>query len=226
MQGMTVRAGGDSTPFPSRSTFTPLSPRFEEALVYAARLHATQKRKGGNIPYISHLLSVTALVLEEGGNEDEAIAALLHDALEDRARFTSREEIARRFGEPVAAMVLACSECIGSPKPPWPDRKLAYLEHLRHATPSVRRISLADKLHNIRSLLRDYRQIGEALWTRFEGGRNNSLWFYQELLEIFRQGETSPNLDEYERLYHELRRLAGAGEKRLHPTFEAPAEGE
>ena len=200
-----------------------MGPRFEEALAYAAHLHATQKRKGGTIPYVSHLLSVTALVLEEGGSEDEAIAALLHDALEDRAHFTSSEEIARRFGTAVAEMVVACSECVGSPKPPWRDRKLAYLEHLRQATPSVRRISLADKLHNIRSLIRDYRQVGEALWARFEGGRNDSLWFYQELLEIFRQGELSPNLDEYERLYHELRRLAGAGEERLHPSFEVPA---
>lgn len=218
---MDIQPGETST---ATAPTAPLSPRFEEALVYAARLHATQKRKGGTIPYISHLLTVTALVLEDGGNEDEAIAALLHDALEDRARFTSADEIARRFGAAVAEMVLACSECVGSPKPPWPVRKLAYLDHLRTATASVRRISLADKLHNMRSLVRDYRQIGEALWRRFEGGRNDSLWFYQELLALYRQGEPSPNLDEYERLYHKLRRMTGIGEERIEPSFAKPAK--
>lgn len=216
---MSNQPGETSTANAPAAPTSPLGPRFEEALVYATRLHATQKRKGGTIPYVSHLLTVAALVLEDGGNEDEAIAGLLHDALEDRARSTSAEEIARRFGTPVAEMVLACSECIGTPKPPWPERKLGYLKHLRTATTSVRRISLADKLHNIRSLVRDYRQVGDALWRRFEGGRNNSLWFYQELLAIFREGEPSPNLDEYERLYHELRRMAGAGEGRIEPRF-------
>lgn len=221
---MSIEPGETPTANAPPAPSVPLGPRFEQALVYAARLHATQKRKGGTIPYLSHLLTVAALVMEDGGNEDEAIAALLHDALEDRARFTSAGEIAGRFGEPVAEMVLGCSECIGSPKPPWPERKLAYLKHLRTATPSVRRISLADKLHNIRSLVRDHRQVGEALWRRFEGGRTNSLWFYQELLAIFREGPPSPNLDEYERLYHELRRMAGAGEERIEPDFALPAE--
>jgi len=120
----------------------PLQSRFEEALLLAARLHARQKRKDKDLPYISHLLAVTALVFEDGGEEDEVIAALLHDAVEDQGGLRTLEEIRRRFGERVAAIVEGCSDAVIHPKPPWQERKQTYLEHLRTASAGVRRVSL------------------------------------------------------------------------------------
>jgi (p)ppGpp synthase/HD superfamily hydrolase len=175
----------------------PLQSRFEEALLLAARLHARQKRKDKDLPYISHLLAVTALVLEDGGDEDEAIAALLHDAVEDQGGLRTLEEIHRRFGERVADIVEGCSDAVIHPKPPWRERKLAYLEHLRTASASVRRVSLADKLHNARTILADLEQDGEAVWERFNGGKQGSLWYYRSLLEIFQSGPDSQMLREF-----------------------------
>jgi len=137
-----------------------LSNRFEDALRYAYTLHARQTRKGSNIPYIAHLLGVTALVLEDGGSEDEAIAALLHDAVEDQGGMKTLMEIRRRYGDLVAEIVEGCTDAIASPKPPWRQRKERYIEHLRHASPAVRRVSLSDKLHNARSILEDLRKDG------------------------------------------------------------------
>src|SRR5947199_8691848 len=133
-----------------------LTTRFEEALIYATRLHASQSRKGSTTPYIAHLLAVTALVLENGGNEDEAIAALLHDAIEDQGGASTREEIRRHFGDAVVAIVDGCTDTEVMPKPPWRGRKEAYIAHIRHASPSVRLVSAADKLHNARTILADY----------------------------------------------------------------------
>ncbi|HET7569288.1 MAG TPA: HD domain-containing protein [Gammaproteobacteria bacterium] len=164
-----------------------LSKRFEEALTYAADLHQEQMRKGSGIPYISHLLAVCALVLEYGGSEDEAIAALLHDAVEDQGGQSTLEEIRQRFGENVAAIVEACSDTDVVPKPPWRARKEAYLKHLETAPSSVILVSAADKLHNARSILTDYRQQGEALWSRFNVGRDGQIWYYQQLTSVFRQ---------------------------------------
>ena len=154
-----------------KDTETPkLTNRFEDALVYATRLHTRQIRKGSGVPYVSHLLSVAALVLEDGGDEDEAIAALLPDALEDQGGKTTRAEIYRLFGERVGSIVDGCTESDTLPKPPWRDRKQRYLEQLRQGTPSIRRVALADKLHNARSLLFDYRQQGVAIWSVFGMG--------------------------------------------------------
>jgi (p)ppGpp synthase/HD superfamily hydrolase len=175
----------------------PLQSRFEEALLLAARLHARQKRKDKDLPYISHLLAVTALVLEDGGDEDEAIAALLHDAVEDQGGLRTLEEIHRRFGERVADIVEGCSDAVIHPKPPWRERKLAYLEHLRTASASVRRVSLADKLHNARTILADLEQDGDGVWERFNGGKQGSLWYYRSLLEIFQSGPDSQMLREF-----------------------------
>ena len=135
-----------------------LTSRFEDALQYATKLHARQTRKGTTIPYVSHLLAVTAIVLEDGGSEDEAIAALLHDSVEDQGGDPTRQEIPRRFGEKVAAILEGCADADVVPKPPWLERKKTHLEHLRHATPEVIRISAADKLHNARAVLADFRQ--------------------------------------------------------------------
>ena len=193
---------------PADPPLYPFRSRFEEALVLAARLHATQKRKDKDLPYISHLLAVTALVFEDGGDEDEVIAALLHDAVEDQGGLSTLDEIRRRFGERVAAIVEGCSDSFVHPRPPWQERKQAYLEHLRSATPSVRRsvrrVSLADKLHNARTILADLQQDGDDVWSRFNGGKEGSLWYYRSLLEIFQAGDDSPMLREFTRVMGEI----------------------
>lgn len=164
---------------------TRLTERFEQALTYALGLHAEQRRKGKDVPYSAHLLSVAGLVLEHGGSEDEAIAALLHDAIEDQGGAETAREIASRFGPEVAAIVEGCSDTDQQPKPPWRERKEAYLQHLPHASDSIRLVSAADKLHNARSVLTDYRELGEALWPRFRAGREGMLWYFRSLAEIF-----------------------------------------
>jgi (p)ppGpp synthase/HD superfamily hydrolase len=160
-----------------------LSDRFELALVYATQLHQTQIRKGTEVPYISHLLSVAALVLEDGGDEDQAIAALLHDAIEDQGGEATRQEILAKFGEEVAAIVVACSDAETIPKPPWRQRKEQYIEHFRHAPIEVRRVSLADKLHNARSILSDWYRVKDEIWNRFTGRKEGTLWYYRSMVE-------------------------------------------
>ena len=184
-----------------------LTARFEDALVYATRLHARQKRKGTATPYVSHLLSVTALVIEDGGDEDEAIAALLHDAVEDQGGAATREAIRQRFGERVAAIVDGCTDTDVHPKPPWRARKEKYVEHVRHAPAAVRRVSVADKLHNARSLLADLRRDGPATFKRFTGGRDGTLWYYRALADVYREAGACPMVDELERVVAELERL-------------------
>ena len=147
--------------------FTGYGERFEDALRYAARTHARQWRKGTTIPYITHLLAVAAIVGEHGGTETEVIAALLHDAVEDQGGAPRLQEIRERFGDEVAAIVQECSDTDRTPKPPWRERKEAYIEHLAGAAPSARLVSAADKLHNARAILADYRERGDALWSRF-----------------------------------------------------------
>lgn len=163
-----------------------LSTRFEQALILAAQLHAAQTRKSRDVPYISHLLSVTALVLEDGGDEDEAIAALLHDAVEDQGGIVTRNLIRQQFGETVVGIVDDCTESVTKPKPPWRDRKLKYLDQMRRASPSALKVSLADKLHNARCVLADYYLQGNAIWDKFKGGKDGTLWFYRSLLEVYK----------------------------------------
>lgn len=185
-----------------------LSERFEQALPYAARLHASQARKGTTIPYISHLLSVASLVLEMGGDEDEAIAALLHDAIEDQGGARTREEIRRRFGDRVVDIVDGCTDAETIPKPPWRQRKEAHIEHLRHTAPEVLRVVLADKLHNARSLLFDIRQLGPRIWDRFNASRDETLWYYRTIIGVFRETVTWPMVDELDRVVTELEHLS------------------
>jgi (p)ppGpp synthase/HD superfamily hydrolase len=161
------------------------SDRFGRALRFARSLHRDQRRKGTTIPYVAHLLAVAALVLEHGGDEDEAIAALLHDAVEDQGGAATRERIRRRFGARVARIVDGCSD--GEPGPgrrgreDWRHRKEHTLAGLGRASRSVLLVAAADKLHNARAVLEDYRRDGEALWTRFNGGRDGTLWYYRSL---------------------------------------------
>jgi GTP pyrophosphokinase len=185
-----------------------LSARFEEALIYATRLHATQVRKGSGVPYVAHLLAVASIVLEHGGDEDDAIAALLHDAVEDQGGATTRQEILRRFGPAVVVLVDGCTDADVLPKPPWRARKETYIAHVRDAPAAVRRISAADKLHNARSILADYRALGEALWSRFTGGREGTLWYYRALVEAYAAAGSSPLVEELARVVTELERLS------------------
>jgi GTP pyrophosphokinase len=187
-----------------------MTERFENALIYATRLHAAQRRKGGNIPYVAHLLAVASLVLEDGGDEDQAIAALLHDAIEDQGGAPTREDIRRRFGDHVVAIVDGCTDAETIPKPPWRARKEAYIQHLRHAPPEVLRVSLADKVHNSRAVLGDYRAVGEELWQRFNGGRAGTLWYYRTLTDTFRDAAPGRMVDDLERAVAEIERLAAA----------------
>jgi GTP pyrophosphokinase len=159
--------------------------RFEEALKYAARLHRAQLRKGTNTPYVTHLLAVAAVVGENGGREDEVIAALLHDAVEDQGGATTREEIRRRFGDAVAEIVDHVSDTDVFPKPPWRERKEAYVAGVREAPRSARLVSAADKLHNARSILKDLRAEGDAVWRRFTATKEETLWYYRALVDAF-----------------------------------------
>lgn len=189
-----------------------LSQRFEDALVYAARLHAKQIRKGTTIPYASHLLSVASIVLEHGGNEIEAIAALLHDAIEDQGGTETREEIRRRFGDAVVSIVDGCTDAEVIPKPPWKERKEQYIARLSHASPSILLVSAADKLHNARAILGDYRALGENLWDRFNGGKEGTLWYYKSLVDAFKQAAAgtalAPLIEELERVVGEIEKLS------------------
>ncbi|MBD1901454.1 MULTISPECIES: HD domain-containing protein [Cyanophyceae] len=181
-----------------------LSQRFTDALTFATALHANQIRKGSGVPYISHLLGVTSIALEHGANEDEAIAALLHDAIEDQGGAATREEIRRRFGDTVTEIVNGCTDADTTPKPPWQERKEAYIAHIPAASTSVRLVSAADKLHNARSILTDYHIVGEAIWERFQAGKQGTLWYYRSLVGAFRKAGSSPLIDELERVVSEL----------------------
>lgn len=185
-----------------------LSPRFEHALQFAARLHADQERQGTQIPYMAHLMSVAALVLEDGGDEDEAIAALLHDAVEDQGGQPTLEEIRRRFGERVARIVDGCTDTDTVPKPPWRQRKEQYLVHIPYTPADVRRVSSADKLHNARAILADFRRVGDALWERFKGDKEGTLWYYRSLVTAFREAGSGLIVEELDRVVTELERLA------------------
>ena len=181
-----------------------LTERFVEALGYATQVHTGQARKGTTVPYVSHVLAVCSLVLEDGGGEDEAIGALLHDAVEDGGGRPVLEEIRRRFGDRVAEIVWACSDTDETPKPPWKERKTRYIAHVREAGPDARRVSCADKLHNARSILRDYRALGERLWERFTATPEETLWYYRALVEAFRQPDRTALTEELERVVSEL----------------------
>ncbi|HEY7667818.1 MAG TPA: HD domain-containing protein [Actinomycetota bacterium] len=191
---------------------TQLGPRFDDALVYASDLHRSQPRKGGHVPYVSHLLGVTSLVIEEGGTETQAIAALLHDAVEDQGGLPRLEEIRARFGDDVADIVLACTDSTEDPKPPWRVRKEAYVAHLPVARPDALLVSVADKVHNARSILLDLRSDGVGMFDRFTGGREGTLWYYRTLVGTYRgiEGFRSRLIDELDRVVTEIERIAGS----------------
>jgi (p)ppGpp synthase/HD superfamily hydrolase len=185
--------------------------RFEEALEFAAATHRTQVRKGSGIPYVGHLLGVCSLVIEDGGSEDEAIAALLHDAAEDRGGERMLAEIRTRFGDNIADIVAACSDTFEMPKPPWQERKQTYIEHLDSQPEAVLRVSLADKLFNARAILRDYLVVGDQIWDRFKAGRDGQLWYYRELADRFSRLLPGRMAVELTEVVQELDRVTAAG---------------
>ena len=186
-----------------------LGVRFEQALITAKRLHDGQRRKGSEIPYVAHLLAVASLVLEHGGNEDQAIAALLHDAVEDQGGLATLDRIRAEFGEEVADMVEQCSDAYEDPKPPWRQRKQAYLAALAAKSPEALLVSAADKLHNARAIVADYRDLGEDLWARFRGGKEGTLWYYRALADGLSAHGPARLAAELARVVDELEALAG-----------------
>ena len=162
-----------------------LGRRFQRAFEFAAEKHRKQTRKASTIPYIAHLMGVASLVLEAGGDEDMAIAAFLHDVVEDCGGAAMLKEVRRRFGKRVAHIVDGCTDVYETPKPPWKERKVSYIDRLKRENSDTRLVSAADKLNNIRSILSDYRALGESVWTRFNGGREGTLWYYRTLRDEF-----------------------------------------
>jgi (p)ppGpp synthase/HD superfamily hydrolase len=189
----------------SQTTSPRLTPKFVEAVAYAAEKHATQTRKGSDIPYLGHLLSVAGFVIEADGTETEAIAALLHDAAEDQGGEATLAEIREKFGDEVAEIVGECSDTFETPKPPWRERKENYVNHLPEASDSALLVSLADKLHNGRAILRDYREVGGQLWQRFSvQDPQLHLWYYRSLLEVYAQRVDNWMVDELREVIDKL----------------------
>jgi (p)ppGpp synthase/HD superfamily hydrolase len=199
-------------------TDTPLlTERFDAALHYATRHHARQLRKGTPIPYAAHLLAAASLVLEMHGDEDEAIGALLHDVVEDGGGRRALDEIENAFGPAVARMVLDNSDWVGGPdaRPRWYERKQAYLDSFPEKEPSSLRVCLADKLHNARSILLDYRTEGDELWARFGQGQGIATRiYYRELAAAFERergrigAAAEPYVDELRRVVDAITALA------------------
>ena len=191
-----------------------MGPDFCARFSFAAEKHAGQTRKASSIPYIAHLMGVASLVLEFGGDEDLAIAALLHDVVEDCGGAPMLKEVRRKFGSRVAKIVDGCTDSDTEPKPPWRERKETYIGHLKSADAETRLVSAADKLNNVRSILSDYREVGESIWDRFNGGREGTLWYYRALLEEFLRRKPNRLIRELELAVEELEasaKRAGSG---------------
>jgi (p)ppGpp synthase/HD superfamily hydrolase len=186
-----------------------LTPRFTEAVAYALAAHAGQVRKGGTIPYVSHLLAVSAIVLEYAGDEEATVAALLHDVVEDAGGRPRLADVRARFGDRVADIVEGCTDADTLPKPPWRGRKEAYIARLAKEPPAVQLVSAADKLHNARSLLADHFEVGSALWGRFRGGKEGTLWYYRTLVGTYSQAPPAL-VRELDRVVTELESRAAA----------------
>ena len=186
-----------------------LGRRLQRAFRYAAEKHAGQTRKQTAVPYLSHLMAVASLVLEAGGDEDMAIAAFLHDVVEDCGGMSRLREVRKQFGPRVAEMVEGCTDSFGEPKPEWLERKKDYLREVKHADVETRLVSASDKLHNVRTILADYRQDGEAIWTRFSGKKEGTLWYYRALSDEYQRRSPNRITRELEIVVAELERAVG-----------------
>jgi (p)ppGpp synthase/HD superfamily hydrolase len=188
-----------------------LSRQFEKALIYATRIHGGQLRKKTRIPYIAHILGVAAIAMEYGANETEGIAALLHDAVEDCGGAKRLHDIERNFGKQVAKIVSGCTDTDRTPKPPWLERKKAYVTHVRRAPMSTKLVSASDKLHNVRAILMDYRKEGERIWARFNSGKQGALWYYRALVNAFSGKRIRSLVQELDRTLTQLELLSNNG---------------
>ena len=184
-----------------------LGARFLRAFEFAAEKHRSQTRKASTIPYITHLMGVASLVLEAGGDEDLAIAALLHDVVEDCGGEKMLKEVRRRFGKRVAHIVDGCTDAYVIPKPAWHERKVSYIDRLKAENSDTRLVSAADKLNNVRSILSDYRALGESVWSRFNGGREGTLWYYRTLRDEFLRSEPNRITLDFDLAVQELESL-------------------
>jgi (p)ppGpp synthase/HD superfamily hydrolase len=194
----------------SQTTSPRLTQKFVKAMQYAAEKHATQTRKGSDIPYLGHLLSVAGFVIDADGTETQAIAALLHDAPEDQGGEATLAEIREKFGDDVADIVKECSDTLETPKPPWRERKENYVNHLAEASDGALLVSLADKLHNARAILRDFREVGDQLWQRFSvKDPKEHLWYYQSLLRVYKKRVNNWMVDELREVIGDLEYLIG-----------------
>jgi len=188
-----------------------LSDRFADAVVLACRLHAGGRRKVSDTPYVAHLFRVAGIVLESGGDEDEAIAALLHDAIEDGGGRRARATILERFGPNVTRIVEECSDTDQTPKPPWRARKEAFLARLRDVSPSAHLVIAADKLDNLRGLIDGYHEHGDGLWQYFGGGRDGTLWYHRSIVDALRGGAPGGLVDRLARAVAQLESLVNGG---------------
>jgi (p)ppGpp synthase/HD superfamily hydrolase len=186
-----------------------LTARFDDAFTYAHKVHGDQVRKGNGAPYMGHLMGVTAIVLDDGGSEDEAIGALLHDAVEDHGGRPRLDEIRSKFGDEVAAIVEDCTDSWETPKRPWMDRKRDYIKHAHALAPSSLRVSAADKVHNAYAILRDLRNTGDEVWARFNAPADDVLSYYESLVRAFRQSGGGKLVDELERIVRGIQREMG-----------------
>ena len=186
-----------------------LSQRFDDAFRYAHELHGDQQRKGTDAPYIGHLMGVASIVLDDGGSEDEAVAALLHDAAEDHGGRERLQEIRARFGDAVAQIVEDCTDSWETPKRPWAERKDAYVHHARKLAHPSLRVSAADKVHNAYAILRDLRNIGERVWDRFNAAPDDVVSYYERLVRAYRAAGGGPLVDELDRIVRGIRREMG-----------------
>ncbi len=181
----------------------------QRAFRYAAEKHAGQTRKQTAVPYLSHLMAVASLVLEAGGDEDMAIAALLHDVVEDCGGMPRLREVRKQFGPRVAKIVEGCTDSFGDPKPEWMERKKGYLREVKDADAETRLVSAADKLHNVRTILSDYRREGESVWKRFSGKKKGTLWYYRALSDEYQRRSPNRITGELEIAVAELERAVG-----------------
>jgi (p)ppGpp synthase/HD superfamily hydrolase len=188
---------------------TKLSGRFDDAFKYAHDVHASQARKGTGAPYLAHLMGVASIVLDDGGSEDEAIAALLHDAAEDHGGRERLADINSRFGSPVARIVEDCTDSWDTPKRPWAERKRAYVHHAKKLPAASLRVSAADKVHNAYAILRDLRNLGEAVWSRFDATPDDVMAYYEGLVRAYREAGGGRLVDELDRIVRGIRREMG-----------------
>ncbi|HTM26784.1 MAG TPA: HD domain-containing protein [Vicinamibacterales bacterium] len=186
-----------------------LTRRYDDAVAYAHGLHAAQTRKVTGAPYLGHLLGVSSIVIDDGGTEDEAIAALLHDAAEDQGGRDRLEEIRRKFGDAVAKVVEDCTDSWTTPKPPWPERKRKYIDHARTLGPSSLRVSAGDKVHNAYAILRGLRIGGEKVWDAFNAGPDDVLAYYQGLVRSYREAGGGHLVEELDRIVRGIEREMG-----------------